>query len=78
MRWGNVKPDLLLMVDRAEAIRAEHDADSFTRLRTLYQTMAAREQQQYQIVTVENDDFDRSAELVWSQIMSLVSNKPIQ
>jgi dTMP kinase len=78
VRWGSVKPDLLLMVDRAEAIRAEHDAGSFTRLRTLYKTMAAREQKQYQIATVENDDFDRSAEMVWSQIRSLVSNEPTQ
>lgn len=78
VRWGSVKPDLLLMVDRAEAIRAEHDAGSFTRLRTLYKTMAAQEQKQYQIATVENDDFDRSAEMVWSQIRSLVSNEPTQ
>lgn len=77
-RWGSVKPDLLFMVDRAEAIRAEHDAGSFTRLRTLYKTMAAREQEQYPIVTLENDNFNRSAEMVWSQIRSLLSNESIQ
>jgi thymidylate kinase len=74
-RWGVVKPDLLVMVDRSEAIRAEHDAGSFARLRALYKTIAEREQEQHKIITVENDDFGRSAETIWSHVRSLDSNE---
>jgi dTMP kinase len=77
-RWGSMKPDLLFVVDRDEAIRVEHDPGSFAHLRTLYQTIAAREQEEYQIVRVENNDFNRSTELIWSRLEQLISNERIQ
>jgi len=67
-RWESVRPDVLFVIDRAEAIRAEHDSTSFDRLRILYRELAAREQANHRVVTVENNDFARSAEMIWSGI----------
>ena len=66
-RWASVKPSSLFVIDRAEAIRAEHDSESFGRLRGLYKELAAREQNEYPIFTVENSDFNQSVEVIWSK-----------
>jgi dTMP kinase len=79
-RWGSVKPDLVFMVDRTHAIRAEHDADSFQRLRTGYQVIAEREKHLYKIFAFENEDFSKSAALISAQVKSLIptAGKPME
>lgn len=71
-RWGTVKPDLVFMVDRSQAVRAEHDADTFLRLRRGYQAIAEREKEHYKVVAVENENFAQSAEVIWTHLKSLV------
>lgn len=75
LRWGSVKPDLLFVIDRSEAIRAEHDADTFIHLRGLYKTLMDREEDQYPIVAVDNDEFSQSVETIWSHVRSLGFNE---
>jgi len=70
-RWGAVRPSLLLALDRSEALRTEHDHDSFSHLRVLYKKVAEQEKDQYPIIAIENEDFSRSAEMIWSQIRLL-------
>ncbi len=71
-RWGTVKPDLVFMVDRSQAVRAEHDADTFLRLRMGYQAIAEREKEHYTVVAIENENFAQSAEVIWTHLKSLV------
>lgn len=71
-RWGAVKPDLVFMVDRSEAVRAEHDADTFLRLRTGYKELAEREKERYKVVSIDNEDFAQSGKVIWTHLQSLL------
>jgi dTMP kinase len=74
-RWGAVKPDRVFMVDRSEAVRAEHDADTFLRLRTGYKELAEREKEHYKIVLIDNENFVQSADTIWTHLQSLLFNE---
>lgn len=71
-RWGKVKPDLVFMVDRSEAVRTEHEADTFLRLRRGYKELAEREKERYKVVLIDNGDFAQSAEVIWTHLKSLL------
>jgi dTMP kinase len=71
-RWGAVEPGIVVMVDRAEAVRAEHDADTFLRLRTGYKELAQREKERYKVVSVSDENFVQSAKVIWTHLQSLL------
>lgn len=71
-RWGVVKPDLVFIVDRSEAVRAEHDANTFLRLRTGYKELAEREKERYKVVSIDNEDFAQSGKVIWTHLQSLL------
>jgi thymidylate kinase len=73
-RWGPLKPDLIFMVDRSEAVRAEHDAETFLRLRMAYKELAERERECYRVVSINNENFEQSTEVIWMHLSSLLFN----
>lgn len=70
-RWGDWKPSTLFLIDGPKPFRTEHVPEMYLRLRGLYHELVAREQGEYRIVPVQNENFSAACQTIWDSIDSL-------
>lgn len=69
--WRDLKPAIIFLVSRSEAIRKEHSKDSYDRLSGLYAEIAEREEQVGMVRRIENEVLEQS----FNQVVSVL--KPL-
>ena len=70
--WGDLRPSVLFLVSRSEAIRKEHSKESYDRLSELYSQIAAREDGSCHVQKIENEVLEQSFDQVVSQLKPML------
>lgn len=70
--WGDITPDMLFLIQRASAFKAEHSQEAFNKLSSLYEELTVREELRYPIVRIANDDLHHSTHIIQESISSIL------
>lgn len=68
--WGEIKPTIVFLVERASAFRAELSEEAFETASHLYEDTALLQESMHRVVRISNNDMQKSIDMIRQSITS--------